>query len=63
MKYNYTKRSIAIVCAMIFGAFVTVSCHNDSSDLSAQYVEDLQKQLDTTMKLYNQAKNDNADFD
>lgn len=63
MKFNYRKHSITVVCTVLFGAFVAVSCHNDSSDLTAQYMEDLQKQLDTTMKLYHQAKSENAGFD
>ena len=63
MNLHTLKHSIVVVCAMVAGLLTVTSCGQDANEVSEKETAELQKQLDSTMQLYQAVKSQNADFD
>lgn len=63
MRIFTSKRALAIVCSLFLGSLLFQSCGGDVSTLSNKEIAELQSQLDSTMQLYQQVKQQNAEFD
>lgn len=63
MKLFVSKCNAAICCIVSVCVAMLVSCGGSGDEITSEYVADLQKQLDTTMSLYEQLKTENAEFD
>ena len=63
MRIFTSKRALAIVCSLFLGSVLFQSCGGDVSTLSNKEIAELQSQLDSTMQLYQQVKQQNAEFD
>ncbi len=62
MRFFTTKRSIVVACAIALGVAALTSCGGNSGQLSDAEVQDLQKQLDSTLDLYLELKSQSGDF-
>ena len=63
MAFFTTKRSLLVACAALLTAGLFQSCSDSPSTMSNKDIADLQKQLDSTMRLYHNVKAQNAEYD
>lgn len=63
MKIFTYKRALTVLCGAFFAAAICQSCGSDTGSLSEKEIADLQSQLDSTMKLYLETKEQNEGFD
>lgn len=63
MKYRVLRRTLFAVCTLVAGVAMLVSCSENGDNLSDKEVAQLQQQLDSTMSLYNNLKDECTEYD